>query len=214
MAKLPEPGSVENLRQLKPKIVTVAAGAEVSRIFFADTNYPTAWDSFRFFGPTTCRFDHHLSDKNGNSYTQDRGIMYLATGKLAAQTCLAEVFQEKRTIDRQSRLPVYAGFALADNIRLLDLTGAFATAIGSSTAIHSGPRSRTRRWAQQLYRAYPQIDGILYCSSMNGNAPSIALFERAQQAIPSQNILHRELRDNAMASVISMTAQTINYAVV
>ena len=214
MVKLPELGSIIELQNLTPDIAKIEAGTEVSRIFFADTEHSIAWDDFRFFGPTPCRFDHHLPDKDGNGFEQDRGIMYLATGKLAAQTCLAEVFQEKRTIDRQSRLPIYAGFALADDIQLLDLTGAFVTTIGASTAIHSGPRSRTRRWAQRLHDAFPQIDGILYCSSMNGNAPSIALFERAQRAIPSHNLLHRELRDNSMTSVITMTAQKINYAMV
>lgn len=140
--------------------------------------------------------------------------MYLATGNLAARTCLAEVFQEKRTIDCHSRLLIYAGFALNEDILLLDLTGAFVTAIGASTVIHSGPRTRTRRWSQRLYEAYPQIDGILYCSSMNGNAPAIALFERAQRAIPVFNLIHRELRDLAVASVITMTARKINCAVV
>ena len=214
MAKLPEPPSYAILAQIPPVTVTLQAGKEVSRVFFADKDYPSTWDGFRFYGPTASRFDHHLLDDQGNSTIQDRGIMYLATGSLAVPTCLAEVFQEKRTIDRLSGLPTYVGFPLDAEIELLDLTNTFVTALGASTAIHSGPRSRTRRWTQQLYLAYPNIDGILYCSSMYGNAPVIALFERGQRAVPTHNLIHRELRDAAMASVIAMTARTINYAVV
>lgn len=214
MAKLPEPKSVKELKQIEAKIVSLKAGTEVSRIFFSDGDYPAAWDGFRYFGPTQSRFDHQLKDKQGSSFIQDRGIMYLSTGGEAAKTCLAEVFQEKHTIDRNSKLPVYVGFALGADINLLDLSGNFVTALGASTAIHSGPRSRTRRWAQRLYDAYTQIDGLLYCSSMNGNAPSIALFERGARAIPSNNLIHRELRDSAMASVIVMTAREINYKIV
>ncbi len=213
MPKLPEPKSIQALQQIEPRIITVKAGTEVSRIFFSDDEHSTAWDEFRYYGPTQSRFDHQLPDEKNNPCLQDRGIMYLATGNEAAKTCLAEVFQEKETIDRNSRLPVYVGFALEAEICLLDLSGNFVTTLGASTAIHSGTRSRTRRWAQKLYDAYPQIDGLLYCSSMNGNAPAIALFERGAGAIPPNNLIHRELRDSAMASVITMTAHELDYIV-
>jgi hypothetical protein len=214
MAKLPEPESIEQLRRIQPEIVTFKAGTEVSRVFFTDVDYPSAWNEFRCFGPTRSRFDHHIADKHGEACGQDRGIMYLASGGQAAKTCLAEVFQEKRVIDRNSKLPVYVGFALDADIQLLDLSGNFVTKLGASTAIHSGPRAKTRRWAQRLYDAYQQIDGLLYCSSMNGNAPAIALFERGADAIPASNLIHRELRDSAMASVVTLTAREIGYQVV
>ena len=214
MPKLPEPKSVKELQQIEPRIATIKAGTEVSRIFFSDVSYPTAWDGFRYFGPTQSRFDHQIPDDNNRPCVQERGIMYLAAGDEAAKTCLAEVFQEKETIDKNSGLPVYVGFALEADINLLDLSGNFVTTLGASTAMHSGARPRTRRWAQKLYDAYPQIDGLLYCSSMNGNAPAIALFERGAGAIPSHNLIHRELRDGAMASVIAMTAREIGYKVV
>jgi len=49
---------------------------------------------------------------------------------------------------------------------------------------------------------------------MNGNAPAIALFERGSGAIPQDNLLHRELRDSAIASVVTQTASEIRYKIV
>ena len=134
--------------------------------------------------------------------------MYLAN---QGPTCLAEVFQTTRVIDRHSGSPWLAGFRLAKAIQLLDLTGIFTTALGASTAIHSGPRPRAQRWSQQLYEAYAQIDGILYCSSMYGNAPSVALFERGLPTIPQLTVFHRALNDPAMLALIIATSQQIGY---
>lgn len=137
--------------------------------------------------------------------------MYLA---LDGPTCLAEVFQGTRAIDRQSRGPWLVGFKLQADIQLLDLTGIFSTAIGASAAIHSGPRPRAQRWAQQLYQAYPNIDGLMYCSSMYGNAPAIALFERGKPAIPYRPELHRALDDPALQYTLLGTGQNIGYQIV
>lgn len=213
VAKLPNPPPVAQLRRIPAKWKVLPAGTELSRIYFANSEHPTIWNGFRYFGPTKSRFDHHLLDTHGQPHTQTRGIMYLATGSQAAYTCLAEVFQDKRTIDRNAGLPTYAGFLLEKEIHLLDLTAHFATQIGASTAIHSGPRPSARRWAQALYEAYLTCDGILYCSSMFGNEPAIALFERAQSALPSRPLFHRELRDSAMTAVVMAAAAAINYAV-
>ena len=214
MAKLPNPPGIDELSKIPPQIKTISVGTEVSRVYFANSAHPTNWNQFRHFGPTASRFDHHQLDTSDKSFVQDRGIMYLAAGSEAASTCLAEVFQAKRTIDRHAGLPIYVGFLLEAKINLLDLTTAFITTMGASTAIHSGPRPRARLWSQQLYQANPEIDGILYCSSMYGNAPAIALYERAKRAIPTYHLFHRELRDIAMTRVVVQIATKINYAVV
>ena len=101
-------------------------------------------------------------------------------------TCAAEIFQATRRIDRIRNAPALAVFALQAPVTLLDLRGAFATRIGASTAIHSGPRSRARAWTRQLYEAYPNVQGFQYGSSMNGHAPAIVLNERAQGALPKE----------------------------
>jgi hypothetical protein len=214
MARFPEPPGVEALRAIAPVLQRLPAGSVMARLCFAGGPFPTSWDAFRFYGPTTSRFDHQLPDEEGRAQRQGRGIMYLATGQEAIPTCLAEVFQATRVIDRHARDPVLGGFELAAPVTLLDLSGPFATAIGASMALHAGPRPRARRWAQQLYEAYPAIDGLLYCSSMYGNAPAIALFERGARAIPARPVFHRELRDAVMTSILNETARVIGYAVV
>jgi hypothetical protein len=213
MSKFPEPPDVDTLRAIPAEIHTLPAGTEVARIFFAGGKHPVTWDRFRFYGPTASRFDHQLADENGRPHEQGRGIMYLAEGSESIPTCLAEVFQTSRVIDRYSRNPILAGFELADSLMLLDLRGAFATAIGASMAIHSGPRPRARRWAQQLYLAWPEVDGFAYCSSMYGNECAIALFERGQRAIPKRPVFHRELKDPALANIVTETGKKIHYPI-
>ncbi len=48
---------------------------------------------------------------------------------------------------------------------------------------------------------------------MYGNAPVIALFERGARAIPARPVFHRELRDAALANILTETGQRIGYAV-
>jgi hypothetical protein len=57
-------------------------------------------------------------------------------------------------------------------------------------AIHSGSRSRARGWARDFYKAYPEMQGILYAASTRDGAPAMALNERSSafqyfQHIPS-----------------------------
>lgn len=213
MAKLPNPPSLQYLQSIQPVTKTIKKGTEVARIFFAGGHYPTTWDSFRYYGPVAGRFDHH-EHKKGQPYSQSRGVMYLAAGLSSIPTSLAEVFQATRIIDRHHNSPVLTVFKLTSTLTLLDLSGPFCTTIGASTAIHSGPRPKAQRWAKQLYEACPNIDGLLYCSSMYGNAPAIALFERGIQAMPSRPLFHRSLNDPALQQVINATGAKIRYAVV
>jgi len=211
MAKFPEPPSVAALKKIPPTIKTYRKKTLVWRIHFSGGKYPTRWNEFRHYGPTSSRFDHHETKTNGQSYTQQRGIMYLGTN---GPTCIAEVFQATRIIDRHSGTPWLAGFRLEKAIRLLDLTGVFTTTIGASTARHSGPKPRAQRWATALYDAYKNIDGILYCSSMYGNAESVALFERGAQSIPFLTVFHRALNDPAMLTKLAETGKQIRYQLV
>ncbi|SHF23212.1 RES domain-containing protein [Modicisalibacter ilicicola DSM 19980] len=213
MAKTDEPLSLEELRALTPVIITREKGEQVYRLFFAGGEHPSTWDAFRHFGPTASRFDHHLPDDQGEAREQSRGIMYLAAGSQAIPTCLAEVFQAARVIDTRSRAPVLCCFALEADLNLLDLTGAFATRLHAST-IGGCDRALARRWAQRLYDAYPDANGILYTSSMYPGRPAIALFERGASAIAPRPLFHRQLQDLALTSVIERTAQRIGYLVV
>lgn len=92
--------------------------------------------------------------------------------------------------------------------------GATPTATVASTAINSGPRPRARRWSQAIYLAYPAMDGLLYCSSMNGNQPALALYERAQTALATAPTFNRALADPTLAIRVAAAAGRLNYRVV
>lgn len=208
MSKFPEPPGVDALRRITAKTIEVPAGSLFARIYFATGPYPSRWNQFRSFGPTAARWDHHLPNADGAPTEQDRSILYCAPD---VDTCAAEVFQATRRIDRIRNAPTLVVFALQSPLTLLDLRGAFTTTIGTSTAIHSGPRSRTRAWARQLHDAYPTLDGVHYGSSMNGHAPAVALNERAQQAIPERPQFHRALNDDLLVEVLQRIALRLSY---
>jgi RES domain len=152
VSKFPEPPGVDALCCITAKTIEVPAGTLLARIYFATGPYPSRWNQFRNFGPTAARWDHHLPNADRAPKKQDRSILYCAPD---VDTCAAEVFQATRRIDRIRDAPTLVVFALQAPLTLLNLRGAFATTIGASTTIHSGPRSRTRAWARQLYEAYP-----------------------------------------------------------
>jgi hypothetical protein len=207
VAKFPEPKTPLTATSSP---VIVPAGIRLWRIYFAGGAYPGSWNAFRFFGPTPARFDHQVPPAGPSP----RGILYAAGGPYAVTTCLAEVFQQTRVIDRRARSPWLTGFELTRDVPLLDLMGTWPTQAGASTAINSGPRPRARRWSQAIYAAYPTVEGLLYASSMNGHQPAYALYERAVSSLPMFPIFNRSLADPALGGRVAAAAATINYLVV
>ena len=205
MPKFPEPPPVETLRGLGPRLYTLLPGTEVWRIFMCGGPHPLAWNEFRHWGPVkAARFDHHLPPPR----QQARGILYAAT-KIAA--CVAEVFQDGRTIDVTVNQPWLAGFTVEAPLQLLDLTGTWPTAAGASMAINSGVRSRAQRWARAIYSAYPEVAGLWYASSVYANHPAVALFERAQHALADEPFFYRPLSDPALLDDLVAIAHTLQY---
>ncbi len=210
MPKFPNPPGADALARLTPAVRTLAPGSRVARIYYTRSRYSLSWDGFRHFGPLNSRWDHHVPDGTGSPVLQDRSIYYAATD---AKTCLAEFFQHTRRIDRVAQSPWLVVFELALPLELLDLTGDFATRIGASMEIHSGSRARARRWACDLYEAFPDLDGILYASSMNGGEPALALTDRAERraVLPEHPLLHRSLADDVLIDSIKDAADGLGY---
>jgi hypothetical protein len=208
VAKFPEPPGVAALHDIVPHTLTLAADTQLARIYFAAGPHPSRWNQFRSFGPTAARWDHHLPNAQRVAVEQNRAVFYCAAD---VDTCAAEVFQATRRIDRTRNAPSLVVFALREAVTLLDIRGTFATKIGASTAIHSGPRSRARTWARELYDAYPNIQGLHYGSSMNGHAPAIALNERARSALPQQPQFHRALNDDMLVGTQQQIALRLSY---
>jgi hypothetical protein len=203
MPKFPEPKTPLGVAA----DIATSRGTRWYRIYFRGGAHPVAWPDYRYFGPTKSRFDHHLPPPQ----TQARGILYTAKDPT---TCLAEVFQATRVIDRNSNSPWLVGFDLSRDLSLLDLTGTWPTLAGASMAIATGRRDRARRWSQAIYAAYPNVEGLLYGSSMHANKPAAAFYERAGSAMPAAPAFHRALSDPALLPRLNTAATKLGYKLV
>lgn len=125
--------------------------------------------------------------------------------------CLAEVFQDTRIIDTTDRAPWFVVFRTTRKLDLLDLRGLWPTRAGAPSAINSAAKARARRWSQTIHDTWPDPDGIVYPSSMGGNADALALFERARTSSPSTPDFHRALTDPALSRPLLSAATAINY---
>lgn len=210
MPKVPRRPSADQLKSLSPAIKQLAAGTRLWRVYFRGGAHPTRWSEFRYVGPLDSRFDHHAVTKDGRPSLQKLGVFYAGAHPT---TCLAEVYQKTRTINRWYREPWLVGFELRQSVELLDLTGAFVTRSGASMALMSTARSVSRQWARGYYAAYPGLDGFYYPSSMHANEPAVVLNEQADArgVLPHHPRFHRALSDPAMLSILRNAARTVGY---
>jgi hypothetical protein len=205
LPKFPEP---PDLRALPPTWRILPAGTRLWRLYARGGPHGGAWNQFRSFGPlTTARFDHHLPPP----HVQERAILYAA---LHGPTCIAEVFQDTRVIDRQANEPWLVMFETAQPLCLLDLSSTWSTQAGASMAIASGRRDRARRWSQAIFVAYPLAQGLWYPSSMNANTPCAALYQRAAPALPHRPMLHLALSDPRLDVPLQQAARQFNFRIV
>jgi len=133
VAKLPDP-QAGRLRGPTPDTRIFCAGTSLARVYFATGERPSRWNSFRHWGPATAsRFDHRLTrTPNGQGCAQARGVYSCGP---SGMTCLAEVFQQTRVIERATGAPSWAAFTLDRDVLLLDLTGEFANRMGARLGI-------------------------------------------------------------------------------
>ena len=161
---------------MRPEYHTLRSGTVVARIYPRGGRHPSAWNDFRYAGPlASARFDHHVQGER-------RGVLY---GARVLTTCVAEVFQNSRVVDRTTDGRCLAAFRIVRSVRLLDLTGDWPTRAGASQAIASGPRFRAQAWSRAIYDSHASVQGLWYPSSMHGGHPAIVLFERAESALPT-----------------------------
>lgn len=193
-------------------------GTPLSRLFPGGGPHPTRWNTFRSWGPTNSRFDHH-PDPVGDHPTM--GVMYLGRAGIIrhgraypAFTCaLGEYYQDRKTVDPEGALDHHAVFTLARPVRVLDIGDTdWVTVAGGNAAICSGERSQARKWAREIYLRYPTIEGIAYSSSVNPAARAVALWERAATSLPPAPALSAPLR--SMMNAVERAAATIGYGVI
>ena len=204
-AKLPPPP--RELPKLRRRdVATLAAGTVCWRVYRAGGPHPTTWSGFRHHGPTaTGRFDHQEPPPHDDP---KRGIWYVALDAVGA---IAESFQGGRLIDRRRQAPWLVGFELVEAVELLDLTRLWPTRAGASQAIATGRRVTAQAWSRAIYRDYPGVAGLLYRSSMAGGSNNVALYERAEAAIPPRPTLHLPLTHPGLALPLQRAAARLGY---
>lgn len=187
----------------------MAAGTPVHRIYRRGGEHPALWNAFRYFGPTAARFDHQQRDTKGRAFEQARGILYLAQD---IPTALAEVFQEKRTVNRALDRPWLVSLRLACDLTLLNLTDTYCLRAGGSMKLVSGPTVYAQNWSRAFYACYQNIHGIYYPSSLT-NRPVIALYERALALgpFPPAPRFHRALSDPLLIEPLRNACKEIGY---
>jgi len=202
---LAPPPSVSELRAVPPEIHVLPAGAVLWRIYFRAGEHPGRWNRFQTFGPTGARFDHQPPPPRTH---RKRSILYASDSGV---TCVAEVFQEGRTIDRFRDAPALAAFRTHEPLELLDLSGAWPARAGASMTINSGSRSRARDGSRQIYADSPYIHGRRYASSMNTILPALALSDRARPAVPAPPELDHLLADSSLPALLADAALRLGY---
>lgn len=149
------------------------------RIYSPDP-YGTGPTTFRAFGPTNARFDHHRSPRNAPAVDAECRILYAAPELTCA---LGERFGDERTITVSGNH--LARLRLARDVELLDLRGLAARAAGTIPAIGSvGERDVTQAWSS-WWHEHPDlqhVDGLTYVSAQTG-LDCLALWQRAEDAI-------------------------------
>jgi len=202
--KFPWPPSPQELQRVGVTAHTVPAGALLARIYPRGGPHPIGWRDLRFDGPlASARFDPHVSGER-------RGVFYAAADLV---TCVAEVFQGSRVVDRFASDRCFAAFRLTGAVPLLDLTGDWPTQAGASQAIASGPRPRSQAWARAIYDAYPKLAGLRYLSSMHGGHSALVLFERAEEALPDTPDLDVPLSHPGLLPDLTRAAGSLGYLI-
>jgi RES domain len=210
--KLPWPPSADRLRDLlhDDDVVAVAPLTALARVYRSGGRHPATWDEFRTVGPAAAaRFDTHPPTPDGSlAEAPGHGVLYAG---LTLRTCVAEAFQLARVIDRHTDRPWLVVWRPARALRLLDLAGTWPTRAGTSQAISSGRRDRSRAWAREIRAAYPDLDGLWYRSSMDAGRPAVCLWAPARDAMPARPWAHLPLDAPALALPLARAARDVGY---
>lgn len=220
---LPAP-DVSRFPALKPEYLhLITPGVSLGRIYFARGSFPTTWNGFRWFGPTGSRFDHHPDPPQEHP---NHGVMYLGPALVDArgrtmsslQTAMVECFRDAGVADAVTDDPYFVLLKATRTLRLLDLADSdWITVAGGNAAISSGPRVQSRLWARAIhsrYRGDDALDGVLYTTSNRPASRSVALWERAADALPSRPLFNEQLHHLGLRAAVETFAHEVGLGLV
>lgn len=172
-------------------IRTHPIGTALGRLYFAGGPHPSAWNTFRYFGPVpTMRFDHHPPPARDHPALS---ISYAAPSRSRRNrrldplvAAVRETFAPSGIIDVTTGAPWFCLWSPSRALRLLDVVdGPWVARVGGNAAIASGARRTARAWSRDIHAAYADVDGIYYQTSSTPQMRSAALYERARPALPA-----------------------------
>jgi hypothetical protein len=206
----PEPDALRSLGIHADESRAISVDEVWWRVHRTTGGHVLAWNAFRTYGPKL-RFDPHAPPVDEDPA---HGVWY---GAATPDAALAEAFQVDRTISRELSGPFLTGLSFTRPLTVLDLAfdsvGAWATRVGGTFAMSTGPHEVTQRWARTIVETFPELDGLRY-NSRFAAAPCLALFLPAATAMPTRPRLSLPLTHPGLASRIAGAARRLGYNVV
>jgi len=177
------------------------------KVHFTTGHHVVPWNRLRYWGPSRAgRFDPHAGS-DLEPAVQDVGVSYTSAHVPSA---LAEVFQNRRTINTTEGAPYMTGWFPTRPLRVLDLTGTWPIRNGASHVINTGRTDFTRAWARAIYERWPAVDGVMHASKMTGR-PCVCLWTAAADSFPVAPSFARALADPSIRSLMVKSSDEVGF---
>jgi hypothetical protein len=206
VVKLPLPPAPEALTWEEGDLSALPRHTVLWRLHRCAGENVVPWNELRFWGPSHARFDPQEPPPGPS----DRGVSYVSAD---IATCLAEVFQDRRTVNTSRGSPYLTAWRPTRIMHLLDFTSTWPIRNGASHLLNTGPHDVCRAWARVIYTRWPDLDGLWHVSAMTGR-PEVTMFTAARDAFPARPLFSRPLDDPGTLGWIAAAAEEIGYEVI
>lgn len=210
MTRLPPPGALASSVDADADLRVVGPATRLVRIFYAGGAHPQRWNSFRRIGPLPhSYFDPHPPGEDGLPARHDEhGVLYFS---LSVRTSIAEVFQATSVLDRQTRTPHLVALRPKRRMRLLDLTGDWPSRVGATPETWLGDPELSQAWARALRQALPELDGLYYLGTDDGN-PALCLWDPpGSSGLPARPDTLHPLDHPGLDASLRRVCEELNY---
>lgn len=212
--RCPPPPAAADLPSLQAADVLDTADLRFARIYSAGGSHPSAWGTFRTYGPVLgMRFDHHprppgVHPACGVSYA---AVDWSPAGSADPLPCAVAETARGLVVDRQTGSPWLTVFSPVRPVRLLLLSDTtwLARAHGNA-ALTSGATALSQLWARRIWTTY-DVDGLCWSSSPYPSGRSVVLFERAADALPRRPAVNVPLTHPGLVAPLSRICGQLQY---